>query len=360
MKRHLLLLLVALLPILANAYDFKIDGICYEVFNMDDKTVIVTSNAGPFGDCFYSGDIIIPQSVFYENDTYTVTGIGSAAFYNGKNITSITIPESVSNIGINAFSGCSQLASVYINDLASWCSIEFGDYGSQPFSYASHLYLKGEEITNLIIPNNVTSISAKAFSGCNELISVTIPEGVTSIGRNAFEACSGLISLSLPSSLTFIGEYAFSGCINLPTVTIPNNVANIQQYTFRNCANLSSLIIQNGVTSIAGNAFGGCGLKSIFIPESLTSISENAFGRCTELSNIDVDNRNFKYDSRHGCNAIIETATNTLILGCKNTVIPESVITIGEYAFEGCERLSSIVIPNSVSNIGSYAFSGCI
>ena len=138
------------------------------------------------------------------------------------------------------------------------------------------------------------------------------------------------------------------------------DVTSIKNEAFKNCMVMTSCIIGNKVTSIGDGAFSGCsGLTSVTIPRSVTSIGESAFSGCSGLASIMVENGNSKYDSRENCNAIIETATNTLIRGCKNTIIPNSVTTIGEAAFSGCSGLTSVTIPNSVTSIGYYAFSGC-
>ena len=156
-------------------------------------------------------------------------------------------------------------------------------------------------------------------------------------------------------------EDAFKGIANIPSkITIKNNtyeVLAIAKEAFVNCRDLTSITIPNSVTSIGERAFNGCSsLTSVIIPQSVTSIGEWAFIRCSSLSSMIVESRNTKYDSRNICNAIIETASNTLIAGCKNTVIPNSVTSIGEWAFYECSKLTSITIPNSVTSIGNKAF----
>ena len=143
-------------------------------------------------------------------------------------------------------------------------------------------------------------------------------------------------------------------------IKFDGNVTSIGNWAFFQCSSLTSITIPNSVTSIGDNAFRGCsGLTSIAIPNSVTSIGDYAFRGCSGLTSIIVESGNTKYDSRNNCNAIIETATNTLIAGCKNTEIPNSVTSIGGYAFSYCTGLTSITIPNSVKNIGDYAFRGC-
>ena len=185
----------------------------------------------------------------------SVTSIGDYAFLACSGLTSVTIPNSVTSIGDGAFQKCSGLTSVHISDIAAWCNIDFGD---NPLYYAHHLYLNGEEVKDLVIPNSVTSIGNRAFSGCSGLTSVTIPNSVTSIGRCAFSDCSGLTSVTIPNSVTSIGSSAFSRCSGLTSVSIPNSVTSIEGYAFYGCSGLTSVTIPNGVTSIEYNAFANC------------------------------------------------------------------------------------------------------
>ena len=160
--------------------------------------------------------------------------------------------------------------------------------------------------------------------------------------------------------MTRIGARAFSGCTSLTSITIPNSVTNIGGYAFYGCTSLTSITIPNSVTSIGDYAFSRCSnLTSITIPNSVTSIGDYAFSRCSSLTSIQVETGNTTYDSRDNCNAIIETATSTLIAGCKDTTIPGSVTSIGGSAFWGCSGLTSITIPSSVTSIGNYAFRDC-
>ena len=359
----------------ASAHDFEAknsDGatIYYNVDSSTDKTCEVTYQ-GNFSSEYsneYTGNIIIPESVTYSGITYSVTSIGERAFEGCSGLTSVTIPNSVTSIIYYAFYGCSDLTSVtipnsvkYIRDCAFYgCSDltsvtipnsvkEIGDYA----------FYKCSSLTSITIPEGVTSIGSCAFKGCSGLTSVTIPDGVTSIGYSAFSGCSSLISVTIPNSVTSIEDNAFDGCSGLTSVVIPNSVTSIGEYAFYGCSGLTSVTIPNSVTSIGDYAFSGCsGLTSVTIPNSVTSIGYLAFGGCSGLESIIVESGNAVYDSRNNCNAIIETTTNILIAGCKNSTIPNSVTSIGG-AFAGCTGLTSVVIPNSVTSIGESAFAGC-
>ena len=356
---------------------FEVEDIAYQITSYTDMTVQVISKSDK-----YRGDVAIPESITSNDKKYTVTTISSSAFSGCSDLNSITIPNSVTTIGNSAFSGCSGL-SVKIYDLSAWCRISFSNLTSNPLYSYGHLYINGQEVKELIIPKDITEIKSFAFNGCSGLTSVTIPNGVTSvgssafygcerlksaiipnsvtsIGNSAFEDCSGLTSITIPNIVTSIGSSAFAYCSNLTSITIPNSVTSISSSAFYKCSNLTSITIPNSVTSIGNSAFYGCsGLTSITIPNSVNSIGESAFGGRSGLAFINVEEGNKIYDSRDNCNAIIETETNTLRVGCKNTTIPNSVTSIGNSAFYGCSGLTSITIPNSVNSIGNHAFLDC-
>ena len=345
----MLVFLMILTSMTALAYNFKSDGLYYNILSETDRTVEVTyydyKNNSYYNDAY--GDIEIPSKLIYDRKTYKVTSIGKYAFYKCSGLTSVTIPNSVTSIGISAFYNCSGLTSVTIgNSVTSIGNSAFSNCSglisiivdeSNPSFSSIEGILYNNDATTLIycpitkktvtIPNSVTSIDYSAFYGCSGLTSVTIPNSVTSIGERAFSGCSGLTSVTIGNSVTSIGYYAFSGCYGLTSVTIPNSVTSIGKYAFSGCSGLTSVTIPNSVTSIGERAFSGCsGLTSVTIGNSVTSIGYYAFSGCYGLTSV---------------------------------TIPNSVTTIVQSAFSNCRGLTSVTIGNSVTSIGKYAFSGC-
>ena len=248
----------------ALAYNFKSDGLYYNILSETDRTVEVTyydyKNNSYYNDAY--GDIEIPSKLIYDRKTYKVTSIGKYAFYKCSGLTSVTIGNSVTSIGNSAFSNCSGLISIIVDESnPSFSSIEGILYNND----ATTLIYCPITKKTVTIPNSVTSIDYSAFYGCSGLTSVTIPNSVTSIGERAFSGCSGLTSVTIGNSVTSIGYYAFSGCYGLTSVTIPNSVTTIVQSAFSNCRGLTSVTIGNSVTSIGKYAFSGCSkLTSIY------------------------------------------------------------------------------------------------
>ena len=277
------LILSVFFSISASADVVEVDGIYYDI---SETTATVT-----YGDNEYSGDIVIPESITYENSKYSVTSIGELAFIYCSGLTSIAIPNSITSIGESAFEGCSILTSVTIpNSVTS--------IGGSAFS---HCY----GLTSVTIPNSVTSIGDRAFSSCSSLTSVTIPNSVKSIGDRAFQYCSSLTSVTIPNSVTNIGYGAFYGCTGITQTiivndmfvflpkgyeghySIPENVSTIIGGAFYECSSLTSVTIPNSVTRIGESAFRECtGLTSVTIPNSVTSIGDRAFAECKYIENV--------------------------------------------------------------------------
>lgn len=322
----------------SSAYDFEVDGICYNL-NIEDKTVEVASNNGS-----YSGEIIIPPYVNFNSNQLAVTAIGSGAFANCSKLTKVELPNSIIEIRDRAFSGCRNLKSinipasitkieffafddclgltrVNITDLESWLGIRFNlglsvdnqgpcyEVTSNPLTYAHSLYLNGEEVTQIEVPKGVTSIKKGTFNSCYSLKSITLPSTIeeiegyafrdcknlekiempntlSGIGESAFRYCESLANFEIPPFVNKIGKGAFSDCKNIKRIVIPNGVDDIKEYTFADCKNLVDIEIPNSVKSIRKSAFRGCGLRSLIIPSSVTHIEDYCFSDCTYLSNL--------------------------------------------------------------------------
>lgn len=345
------------------AYDFEVDGIYYNILSEEEKTVEVTS-----GDS-YTGEIIIPEEVAYEEKKYSVVSIGKSAFRASYELTSITIPNSVKTIGDYAFDYCIALNSlIFGSSVESIGVLAFGHCKSLVLITLPNTVITIKEsafdtctsLTTINLPNSITSIGDKAFYNCSNLSYIDIPNSITKINYMTFGSCSSLTSIIIPYSVKTIGNSAFVGCRNLSSIQIPNSVKTIGGSSFAKCSSLTAIDIPNSVTSIGGAAFSGCiSLSKVVIPKSVIDIGNLIFRDCPEIKSIKVEKENNKYDSREECNAIIETETNTLIVGCKNTIIPNSITTIGNSAFNQCSNLSSIIIPSTVSTIEHDAFTGC-
>ena len=250
-----------------------------------------------------------------------------------------------------------------------------------------------DKLEEIVMPKKLKKIDSEAFQGCSSLTKLTLPDSVARIDGLAFCGCSGLTELTLPNSVKSIGDGAFADCSGLEKITvesgnsrydsrdncnsiietatntliagcknsiIPNSVTSIGWCAFEGCSSMTELTLPNSVTSIGDCAFYGCtGLTELILPNSVRSIGDIAFTYCSGLEKITVESGNSCYDSRDNCNSIIDTEFNTLIVGCKNSVIPNSVTSIGDGAFRGCSGLTELTLPNSVTSIGDGAFRGC-
>ena len=335
MKNRLLVSVMAYLTFsLVHAYDAQINGIYYNLDN-HEKTAEVTYGESRTAST-YKGSVVIPTSVTYSGNRYAVTAIGSDAFYNCRELTSLTLPSSINKItGSFTFANCLNLEAVHISDLEAWCNISFTDAASNPL-YKNYtkaaLYLNGELVKDLVIPDGVTTISDYAFvyfgnDNLSRGATVTIPKSVTTIGKYAFWQ-SGMYALKLGENILEIGDFAFYHCTNLQTIDLPKKLTTIGQYAFCGCYSVTSLVIPDNVATINEGAFSNMSrLASIKLPKGLTAISNYAFSGLESLTLLEI---------------------------------PEGVKTIGEGAIQTNRKMASVVIPSSVESIGQYAFFNCM
>ena len=342
------------------------------------KTAIIEDGIENIGSYSFYGAVNLQSVTIPES----VTSIGKYAFYNCNALKSITIPNGVTSIGAEAFSFPDwqrQNRKININDLNSWLNIEV----LFKTGLSGDLYLNGELLTSIVIPDGITSIRMEAFNGnsklqsitipdgvtridhyafkgCSNLKSIEIPEGVTSIGFGAFESCSSLQSVNIPEGVTVIADASFSGCISLQSITIPESVEKLGANAFSNCTSLRQVTMPNGLKVIEDNAFYYCiSLKSITIPESVRRIGSFAFEgyegdpREIHISNLNAWLNIYAPESR----LFGELYLNDELL--TSVVIPEWITSIRADAFSGCRRLKSITIPDSVTSIEDYAFFIC-
>ena len=341
MKRNILVCLLALLlPCLAVAHDFEVDGIYYNITSEEKKTVEVTSPSDKRivdgGYKFYKDVVFIPEKVSYDGKEYTVTAIGERAFEYNYELLSVVMPNTIRSIKEFAFNGCINLKSLTISSEVS----EIGDYAFMGLSSLEHLAVDCQNKTfdsrgdcNAIIRTRTNTL----LVGCKATV---IPDGVEVIAGNAFISCQD--SSIEPFELNF-----------------PPSVEIIEPFAFNCCYPLSAVTFSEGLRRIGRWAFIGTSIECLEIPASVTEIDEQAFISCDSLKVIKVRKGNKVYDSRKGCNAIIESATGRLLRGSEGTtIVPDGVKVISSCAFYG-SKIKKIKLPSSLEAIERGAFMCC-
>lgn len=397
-------------------HDLASDGRCKEcgvqcnyslglAYTIDKNEVTITG----IGSCT-DKDLVIPDRI----EGLPVTAIGYCAFRYDSQLESISIPASVNYIGNCAFDYCKNLKGVYISDLTAWCNATIVRHGaswasgSNPLLHAGNLYLNGELVTELVIPDDVTTIQDGAFWGCTSIESIYIPAGVISINDFAFAECINISRITVSSdnkifystgnciidrakksvfmgcknsvipadgSVTSIGREAFQYCRGLTNITIPNTISTISSRAFMYCENLTDLTIPYGVTYIGSLAFEYCkSLKSIVIPESVTHIGNQAFADCanlasitlpdsvTKLSSLAFSYTAYYYDESNWDGEVLYIGNH--LVATKSTVngrytIKDGTLTVCDRAFSNRVGLTEIVVPSSVAYVGDSAFTYC-
>lgn len=338
--QSLLTLVLFFSPILVNALEFEIDGINYQTISGGLTPDLMVVKKQGFT---YSGDIVIPKQVQFRSSMCNVVAISKDAFTNCTELTSIILPSTIRDIRAGAFRGCVNLKSVTMNDAVD---------------------VKIERV-----------IESGAFWGCSSLTKIRIPLGVQVIQRDAFSYCTALETIIVSKSVMNVVPNAFRNCPSISSIIVEegssildsrNNCNAIIETSTVNgnprtklVLGCKNTIIPNSVTIIGEEAFRyQVGLKHITIPESVKAIEYLAFSG-TGLESIQVAEGNAILDSRNNCNAIIETASNTLVVGCVKTTIPEGTTTIAKGAFENTPNLTSIQLPKSIETICMWAFREC-
>lgn len=317
-----------------------------------------------FSDCIKLTYIDIPSSVT-SIDGYAFNGcselftltigdnvssIGERAFYGCIKLDHLSIPEKTLSIGGGAFYGCTNLVKAEFASIEHLCSIAFGVGStnllpeSNPLYYSKHLYVNGkdDEVTDVVIPNNVTSVSSRAFQGCEYITSVSIGSNVETVGSFAFMGCCRLESLSFPNNVKNIGAGVFSGCTGLQSVSLPQDIISISYLSFYNCSGLKSIVIPANVKTIGSDAFRGC---SGLLKAEFASIEH----LCGITFSVDQTS-NPLYAAKH------------LYINGEEIIdveIPKTVTSIGKYAFYNCQSILSVTLPSTIKTIGNSAFQKC-
>lgn len=359
---YLFMLLFTLVTETMFAHDIAVvnqenDTIFYNIINDGNELAVTYKEGNGFNNISkdrYKGSITIPETIFYNNQTYKVVKIGESAFFYCDELTNVILPPSIIEIGNSAFKYCSAL-------------------------------------TNLTIPKSVTSIGKAVFSSCNSLKNIYLPNSISSIGSSTFRNCTEIEEISLPTSLSIISEQLFNGCTKLKSISIPDSVTSIEMLAFANCSSLNSVTIGKSVSSIAQRAFEFCAslnavhikdimswckikfgepgilsganpliaakhlylndkeIEDLVIPDGITQIEDYTFSRCLSITNVSFPNslKTIGFNAFSDC------------INLKKVIIPNSVTNINGESFKNCDSLTSISIGKSVKTIGGGAFSNC-
>lgn len=407
-----------------NDYNLISESFCVEneghmiYYQMTSSlNVSVTSSSDP--NYCYTGNINIPSTVTYEGKTYSVTGVTECAFFNSSNLvsvslpntitdighqafqgctslTSIVIPDYVTNIGTNAFKGCTSIASVTLGNTASnieesafsgctslstinWTAVNVASYPAYSSTDSRHPFYGCNNITTVNFTGAVQSIPHDAFNGVSSINSINIGSSVTTIGDRAFNNCSGIGSVTLGASVSTIGEKAFCGCSGMTFLSIDNLLTEVGISAFEGCTSLSqAIVLPPFVTKVRNRAFFGCsGITSLTLGINVNTLGNNAFNNCTSLASVEwksLEITTIANDAQYapflGCTNLTNlTFGNTVrsipdfaFMGTSiaSTTLPNALQTIGKYAFQGVSTMSQeLTIPNNVTSIGEYAFKGC-
>ncbi|MEE0908073.1 MAG: leucine-rich repeat domain-containing protein, partial [Muribaculaceae bacterium] len=264
-----------------------------------------------------SGNVIIPA----EYNGKPVVKIKELGFANWNKFTTLTLPNTIKEIGYKAFEYCSEMTTLTIAE------------GSSLTTIGENAFYSCKKLESVSLPGTVTTMGQLAF-GNTGLVTVTLGEGITEIPAHSFYASSKLKNINFPESCTKIGAHAFSGCA-FEALVFPTTIAEIGDGAFASCTQLTALDIN--VPTIGAEAFSYCSaIQTLTIGKDVASIGNLAFAHCGALNSIEVAAENAVYDSRESCNALVNTATNTILAGSNSTVIPESVTSIGDFAFSTC------------------------
>lgn len=321
----------------------------YTYFNEENNRTeaVITGYKG-----FYN-HLVIPDSI----DNAVVTSIGKKAFDESNQFESITIPDSIGSIGEDAFAWCHALSKVYINSLENWCKIDFKDSGSQPMCNFADLYINGNLLTDLTVPDSITSINNYTFCGCTSITSVTLPNCITKICDNAFSSCGKLEKVEFGHELKSIGNYAFA-YTSLTNITIPDSVTYIGDYAF-SCCPFESIVIPDSLTSVNDYAFSYCqDLKTVIIPDSVTKIGYSAFDECLFISNVLFSGDKKQWGSVEIAEENTELCDAEIHYNSKLLKTVEPSCTDSGYDLYSCSECSDGVKINYTDPLGHNVVSG--